>query len=70
LDEGIIKIAGYDAFQRIYSFPFSEATFTQMQVYLIRKKMAYIITFTTDKERFIEDLSVFKKVLGYFRFED
>ena len=69
-DEGIIKIAGQDAFQRIYNFPFSEATFTQMQVYVIRRSIAYIIIFTTDKKRFSKDLPIFKKILGNFKFEN
>lgn len=69
-DEEIIKIAGQDAFQRIYSFPFSEATFTQMQVYLIRENIAYIIIFTTARDQFSKDLPILKKALGHFKFED
>jgi len=69
-EESTFELAGFDAFRRIYSFSFSDESLTQMQIYLVRGKTAYIITATTSKKQFAKDLPIFEEAIRRFRFQD
>lgn len=67
IEEGEATLAGIHAHMRVYHGTYLDRRITQRQICMIHDQTAYVLTASSTREHYAEDLPVFEEVIRRFQ---